>query len=667
MITLEQSLRLSATRVHARSRGRGELRRASRRAARGRGRVLALRERARPGAVGGRRHRAADRRRGGAAGADRGARAGDLARGPGGRGRARGARGAAPRGRRDGVLPARRDPRRARLAAAAGRPDRRAARWCARWRARRSSCARSTSRAARRSRAGASSTWSAALAAAIESPQVPPEARERIRGFLKLYRAAMATIDSTRPDLYVHRLIDRLGLRRQQLFAAQADVVERLRALARFGELAGAYARRAPQATPREFARHIAAVADFGLREQEEPDLLRAAGGAGRAARQRRRARGRARVRARAARRAVRARARADPAGPLRAPGGCGRRLVPGRRGAGRRPRRRPRAGRTAGAVRRRDQDARRVVLAYPPTTTASAALAPAPVVDAMRRAVAGAWEDREEELFGPAETLHSTYRLLRDEVLEGTMRAGGRLGELRLDTDLDVSHAVVRYLELLKLAALIERPEGQVARRGAARRQLADPAGGDRRAARDLHVVRAGRLSARRRARRAPPGPGGGGARRAVGGVVPAHARRRGRAVGVRHRHLPDVPAEVQVRAGIPDPPGADDPPALRDRGPPGARALPRALGRGGVGIAAGAARAARRELAARRVRRLRGGAPAAGQGRGRADALPRRAFSPRSRSRCGSSARSRSSSGRTCCAAASTASIASQAASTS
>ena len=104
----------------------------------------------------------------------------------------------------------------------------------------------------------------------------------------------------------------------------------------------------------------------------------------------------------------------------------------------------------------------RRVVLAYPCANDRSAALAPAPVVEAMRRAVGGAWEDREEEMFGPAETLHSTYRLLRDEVLEGTMRAGGRLGELRLDTDLDVSHAVVRYLELLKLAALIERPEGQ-------------------------------------------------------------------------------------------------------------------------------------------------------------------------------------------------------------
>jgi DNA helicase-2/ATP-dependent DNA helicase PcrA len=46
--------------------------------------------------------------------------------------------------------------------------------------------------------------------------------------------------------------------------------------------------------------------------------------------------------------------------------------------------------------------------------------------------------------------------------LLEATMRTGGRLAELRLDTDLDISHAVVRYLELLKVAALITRPEGQ-------------------------------------------------------------------------------------------------------------------------------------------------------------------------------------------------------------
>ena len=36
--------------------------------------------------------------------------------------------------------------------------------------------------------------------------------------------------------------------------------------------------------------------------------------------------------------------------------------------------------------------------------------------------------------------------------------QVGGRLGELRFDTDLDVSHAVVRYLEVLKLSALMER-----------------------------------------------------------------------------------------------------------------------------------------------------------------------------------------------------------------
>src|SRR5581483_12156286 len=104
----------------------------------------------------------------------------------------------------------------------------------------------------------------------------------------------------------------------------------------------------------------------------------------------------------------------------------------------------------------------RRVVLTYPAVAERGSAVLPAPAVEAMRAAVGGGWEEREEEMFGPAETLHSTYRLLRDEVLEGTMRAGGRLAELRLDTDLDVSHAVVRYLELLKLAALIERPEGQ-------------------------------------------------------------------------------------------------------------------------------------------------------------------------------------------------------------
>jgi len=283
-----------------------------------------------------------------------------------------------------------------------------------------------------------------ALEAAIESPQVPPEARERIRGFLKLYRAAMAGIDSTRPDMYVHRLIDRLGLRRQQLFAAQPDVVQRLRALARFGELASAFARRSPHGTPREFARHIAAVADFGLREHEEPDLVGA--------------------------QVVQVVA-LDGAGALEAD----HVYVLGLHAGLVEPPIEPAVASSSdsgsgdpGLVVRQTlytavtRTRRRVVLAFPAVGERGSALGPAPAVEAMRVAVTGVWEDREEEMFGPAETLHSTYRLLRDEVLEGTMRAGGRLAELRLDTDLDVSHAVVRYLELLKLAALIERPDDQ-------------------------------------------------------------------------------------------------------------------------------------------------------------------------------------------------------------
>ena len=49
-----------------------------------------------------------------------------------------------------------------------------------------------------------------------------------------------------------------------------------------------------------------------------------------------------------------------------------------------------------------------------------------------------------EEELFGPAEGLHSTFRIMRDELLDTVARVGGRLGEMRLDTYLDVSQAVV-------------------------------------------------------------------------------------------------------------------------------------------------------------------------------------------------------------------------------
>ena len=291
-----------------------------------------------------------------------------------------------------------------------------------------------------------------ALVAATEAPQIPPEARERILGFLKLYRSASAALDTTRPDLFVHRLIERLGLRRQQLFSAQADVVERLVNLARFGEIASGYVRRAPQATPREFARYIAAVADAGLREEE------AEAGAPRGVQ----------VMAMRAAKGL----EADHVYVL----GLHATRMPGARAAAIEPVPEdlvpaglPPDDRSAHITGMRrllhvamTRARQRLVLAYPARDGDGAERPPSPFAEAARAALGAEWEGREEELFGPAETLHATFQMLRDELLETIGRTGGRLSELRFDTDLDVSHAVVRYLELVKLAALLERPDDQ-------------------------------------------------------------------------------------------------------------------------------------------------------------------------------------------------------------
>src|SRR5436190_16177844 len=87
----------------------------------------------------------------------------------------------------------------------------------------------------------------------------------------------------------------------------------------------------------------------------------------------------------------------------------------------------------------------------------------PSPFYEEARAALRAGEELREEELFGPAEGLHSTFRMLRDELLDSVSSVGARLSEMRLDTYIDISQSVVRYLELLKVAALIERErEGQ-------------------------------------------------------------------------------------------------------------------------------------------------------------------------------------------------------------
>jgi DNA helicase-2/ATP-dependent DNA helicase PcrA len=240
--------------------------------------------------------------------------------------------------------------------------------------------------------------------AALESPQIPPEGRERIQAFLKLYAEASAAMEERRADVFVRRLIERVGLRRQRLFAAEPEVAERLLGLSRLAELAATWTRREPHGSTRDFVRYLSAVAETGVEPIDEEEPISPG--------------------------AVRGVARAEAKGmdfdhvfvlgETGAVQACSTLVL-------------SRVGREDGDPRLRASDE------------------------------VGAGEEREEvqeeELFGPAEGLHATYRKLREEVLEASWKAGRELSEPRLDTVVDVNRAIARHLELLKLAALAQRP----------------------------------------------------------------------------------------------------------------------------------------------------------------------------------------------------------------
>ncbi len=253
-----------------------------------------------------------------------------------------------------------------------------------------------------------------ACEAAMESPQIPPEARERIQSFIKLYGEASSVMEERRADVFVRRLIERVGLRRQRLFAAQPEVAERLLGLSRLAELASAWARREPHGSTRDFVRHLSAVAEAGVEPigGEEPPAPGAVVGLDRLA-----AKGREYAHV----------------------------FVVGlESGAGAERIGRPaRTGIVLSRVERGDEGEQR----------------PSAFYEQALLALDGEEEEHAEELFGPAEGLHATYRKLREEVLEASWRAGRELSEPRLDTAIDVNRAIARYLELLKLAALAQRP----------------------------------------------------------------------------------------------------------------------------------------------------------------------------------------------------------------
>jgi DNA helicase-2/ATP-dependent DNA helicase PcrA len=284
-----------------------------------------------------------------------------------------------------------------------------------------------------------------ALEAALESPQLGPEARDRIQSFLKLHSAASAALEEMRADVFVRRLIERIGIRRHRLFAATPEAAERLQSLARLAELATDWSRREPRGSVRDFVRHLTAVADAGELDTDDP--------------------------------ASASHGSVVLAEPEQVKGlefdhvyllGLHRGALASRAwDAGWVPTEllsEPAEGTQPMDARARlaylsITRARKALVLSRPETTSDGAARSSPLYDAIREALEGDEEVHEEELFGPAEGLHATYRMIRDEVLEASWRAGSALSEMRLDTAHDVNTAVARYLELVKLAALIQRP----------------------------------------------------------------------------------------------------------------------------------------------------------------------------------------------------------------
>ena len=294
-----------------------------------------------------------------------------------------------------------------------------------------------------------------ALEASLESPQIPPEARDRIREFLQLHRAAARAMGEMRADVFVRRLIERIGFRRHRLFAAHPEAAERLRNLSRLGELAAAWTRREPTGSNRDFVRYLVAVSEAGgLRggsageAEESPIVMLDEPGQPMADAVRviplERTKGLEFSRVYVVGLHAGAVPGSAPAGTPVVPTGVG--------GGG--PSHEDEARRLLYTAMTRARD--ELVLSRPATTEAGNAR-PSPLYEDARAVLDATEEEQGEELFGPAEGLQATYRMIQDEVLEEAWRAGGKLREPRLDTYVDVTRAVARFLELVKLAGLIQ------------------------------------------------------------------------------------------------------------------------------------------------------------------------------------------------------------------
>jgi DNA helicase-2/ATP-dependent DNA helicase PcrA len=291
-----------------------------------------------------------------------------------------------------------------------------------------------------------------ALKAGLETPGFPPDACERIESFLKLYRGAARAFEEMRPDLFVDRLIERIGLRKQQLFAGDRESLERLMNIAKFADLASTWLRRMPGGSAREFTAYVVAAAEAGLREEEAS--------------------------APGSDRAVQIMTMHGAKGLEFAHVyvlGLQQSRMPGSRRHAQEPvpeallkEELPANTREAHIAEMRrllyvamTRARSRLVLSWPETTSSSGdrvQQSASPFYEEARAAISASEEERAEELLGLEEDVLSAFRALRDDVLGGAMQVGHEIGEMRLDAHLDAARAAARFLELLKLAALIER-----------------------------------------------------------------------------------------------------------------------------------------------------------------------------------------------------------------
>ena len=120
----------------------------------------------------------------------------------------------------------------------------------------------------------------AAMRTAADGRQFSPETLDKIRGFLRLHDELSARLDESAPGEFVIDLIHRISLKGTLVLHGGPSNADRLANLAKFQEMAEQFGARRPQATAREFALFITAMAEAGFDEpsataERDPNAVR--------------------------------------------------------------------------------------------------------------------------------------------------------------------------------------------------------------------------------------------------------------------------------------------------------------------------------------------------------------------------------------------------------